>query len=205
MKFRINAQLFNATVAAQGKDGFRYYLKGFFLNAERNELVAADGHIMCIAPIEPELGQKDWQECDVPKNGVKTHGWIFGGIQKPLPKAVKEVVIDTEKERIECYGGPKYKGPQFVALHSIDGTYPDYQSVKAKRDPIVKDGVDVVRRFNTEDLYRCFRWAGVPQHGCEAMFIFPKKNTDPVEIHPVGKHCAAIQSLHITLMPCRVE
>lgn len=201
MKYRINAKLFNAAISAQSQGDVHYYLNGFFLCAEHGELVSTNGHIMCVAPIEPEDGQKDWEECEVPAGKNSGAGWVFGGITKPLPRSVQEIVIDTEIPRLELYG-LKYNGPKYVALEQIDASYPNYRSVKAEND--IRDKVQAERGFNTEYLYRAFRWAGIKNGETMARFIFPKSASDSIEIRPAGSGCAEINQLHITLMPCRV-
>ena len=201
MKYRINAKLFNATVSAQATNDVRYYLNGFFLSAEHNELVATNGHIMCIAPIDPCADEPNWHDCEVPRNGSIGAGWIFSGITKPLPMSAQEVIIDTEVPRLEVIG-LKYKGPRYVALELIDASYPDYKTVKAERDIAVK--VQAERGFNTEYLYRAFRWAGIKNGESVARFIFPESASDSAEVRPSGKGCAEILQLHITLMPCRI-
>lgn len=201
MKYEINAKLFNATLAAQATNDTRYYLSGFFLCAEHNELVATNGDIMCIAPIKPTEDQPDWTECNVPAGKQSSAGWIFGGITKPLPKSAESLIIDTEIPHIEVLG-VKYRGPKYIALELIDGSYPAYRSVKAENE--VANDVDAERGFNTEYLYRCFRWAGIENGETRARFVFPKSKNDSVEIHPTGAGCTEINQLHITLMPVRV-
>ncbi len=200
MKYRINAKLFNATVSAQATNDVRYYLNGFFLSAEHNELVATNGHIMCIAPIDKV--ESDEADETSTKHGKSGRGWIFGGITKPLLQSAQEVIIDTEVPRLEV-SGLKYNGPRYVALELIDATYPAYKTVKAERDIAVK--VQAERAFNPEYLYRAFRWAGIKNGGSVARFIFPESASDSVEIRPSGKFCAEINQLHITLMACRIK
>lgn len=199
MKYRINAKLFNATVSAQATNDVRYYLNGFFLSAERSELVATNGHIMCIAPIDKMEGDETDETST--KHGASGEGWIFSGITEPLPQSAQEVVIDTEVPRLEVIG-LKYKGPRYVVLEPIDARYPAYKTVKAERD--VKAKVQAERAFNTEYLYRAFRWAGIKNGESVARFIFPESANDSAEVHPSGRACAEINQLHITLMPCRV-
>lgn len=201
MKYAINAKLFNAVIAAQANNQeLRYYLSGFFLCAEHGEIVATNGHIMCVAPIEPVAGQLDWQECNVPAGKTSGAGWIFSGITKPLLRSADSVVIDTDECMLYVYG-VRHKGPERIALKQIDASFVNYRSVKADR--FADEEVIAERGFNTEYLYRCFKWAGLKPHDCVARMIFPKSQGDSAEIHINGD--AALSSLHITLMPVRLK
>lgn len=192
MKFTINAKVFNGVLGARAVSDIRYYLNGFYLNPETLEIVGTNGHIMVIGDIE---------DCQKTTDETET-GFIFDGCPKPLPRNVTHVTIDTKQAdamKLELHGD-RYKGPRFVELVLIDGKYPAYDQVKADNDESAT--VPAVQGFNTEYLYRVFKWGGFKQENCRAKFVFGDHNK-PCAIYPRTDN-EAFNSLHITLMGCRV-
>lgn len=201
MRYRIKAMLFNAVMGAQGKDDIRYYLNGFFVSADQSELVATDGHLMAIAPLE--MVEDASPDETIPHGKFSGDGWIFRRITKPMLKSADYVVIDTKAQRLEIYGekytGKKYTGPKYIALELIDGSYPEYRGVKASNNSTA----EVSASIGVEPwlIWRCFQWAGVRSLAMPVEFRIPADKMKAIELRPTG----LLADLHITVMPCKIK
>lgn len=199
MRYKIDAKLFNAVNACAGTNDVRYYLNTFFIDAEKNQIVGTNGHIMAIAPITLEPGQAEpelvaSQQADephqVPRNG-QTHGWLFSAFPKPVAKSADVVYIDTHTCRAILHGD-KLRGVDSFDLTPVEGAFPDYAIVEAKNgegEPIPAIG------FNPEYLARIGRWAHLDFPRCQLVF---KSEIDAIQVR-----FRDLPDLRVTLMPCR--
>lgn len=200
--YKLSAPLFNAVLSAQAVDDVRDYLNGFFVCANRYELVATNGHMICKALFEA-MGDAGPIVTDAVKGPYEQArfecvGWIFRGVSKPLRKTVQEVIIHPTAEpekRLELIGD-RYTGPRFMKLETIDGTYPDY--LRVMKHPDRSASVSVPFAYNAEYLYRPLKWAHMGPELCEAK-ITPNEGGGPALVEFRRLAC-----LEMYLMPIKV-
>ena len=185
--YTIPTPLFNAVLSARAdKNDPRTYLQGFFIDTETDRIVATNGWMMCVAPIE-YLGGSE-----------KPKSVIYGGIPKPVVKSDK-VDIYLDEDRAKLLGtSRRYKGTFNLELKRLEGIYPYYARVMANNEgrKDLKPLGSIA--FNPELLYRPAKWARVDLPVAELWFGRDKSSSIEVRFKN-----AELRNLHMTLMPCR--
>lgn len=203
LQYKISAPVFNAVLSAQGVDDARTYLNGFFLCANRLEIVATNGHMICKAPVEASyedgsrvVANKEKGPYEQPSG--RHVGWIMQGVTKPLRKSVEVVYIDplAKPENRLILTGARYTGPQFMRLDIVRKDYPDYQRVC--KDPDPRAEVTAQFSYNAEYLYRPLKWAHFGTESCPTRVTVPQHPDDAAKVefsylHPLEMYLMGVR------------
>ncbi len=190
MIYTINPQSFNAIMACSAVEDVRYYLNSFFVDVTHSRLVATNGHVLAMVPLEKVEGGNDAEP--------DTHGPLKGFLFARLPKAISNtgdtVYIDCGNREL-CYncgkGGRQWKE---VDLTPVDGRFVDYAVVIYGGEHTEIEQI----AFNAEYVAKPARWAGFDY--CAAVFDFHGQ----LNAMGVRYQERKLADVRITLMPARI-
>ncbi len=190
MLYTINPQSFNAVMACSAANDVRYYLNSFFVDVTNNRLVATNGHVLAMAPLEKVEGGND-AEPDM-------HGPLKGFLFARLPKAISNtgdtVYIDCGKRELRYNCGKGGRQWKEIALAPVDGRFPDYDRVIYSGDTQAVAEI----AFNAEYVAKPARWAGLDY--CITTFEFNG------QLNAIGVQYQKpeLTNVRLTLMPARI-
>lgn len=189
MLYTINPQSFNAVMACAAVDDSRYYLNGFFIDATNGRMVATNGHVLAMAPLEKVKGGNDVE----PETHGLLQGFLFARLNRSISNTGDTVYIDCGKRelRYNCgQGGRQWKE---IDLAPIDGRFPDHERVIYRGDTQAIAEI----AFNAEYIAKPARWAGFDY--CAAVFQFNG------QLNAIGVQYQApeLVDVRLTLMPAR--
>ncbi len=186
MLYTINPQSFNAVMACSAVDDVRYYLNSFFVDVTNNRLVAANGHVLAMAPFEKEGNNEPEPDIHGPLKG-----FLFQRLRKPISNKGDRVYIDCGKRTLGYQSGHDWKE---VDLAPVDGRFVDYTRVTYSGDTQAIAEI----AFNTEYVAKPARWAGFDY--CAAVFEFNG------QLNAIGVQYQKpeLTDVRITLMPVRI-